>query len=56
MSKPTNKNTGVPPKKPAGFKYAPKFGVIAICKDERDQRRTYNKMIKQFQNVRVVTV
>lgn len=38
------------------FTYRQQYGVIAICKDERDQRRTYNRLLKQGLKLKVVTV
>ena len=46
------------PAKPAaaGFKYKPKFGVIVLCEDERDQRRVYNALRRRGYKLRVVCV
>ncbi len=39
-----------------GFKYRPQFGVIVICKDEREQARTYKTLLKLGHKLKVVTV
>lgn len=39
-----------------GFKYRPKFGVIALCDNERQQQATYEKLKQQGYKLRVVTV
>jgi len=38
------------------FTYRQQYGVIAICRNERDQRRTYNRLLKQGLKLKVVTV
>ncbi len=38
------------------FKYKPQFGVIVVCKDERDQARVYNQLRRGPRKVKVVTV
>jgi len=45
-----------PAKKSSGFKYKPQFGVIVVCKDERDQERVYNQLRRGPRKVKVVTV
>lgn len=40
----------------SSFKYKPKFGVIVVCKDERDQERVYNQLRRGPRKVKVVTV
>lgn len=40
----------------SAFKYKPQFGVIVVCKDERDQRRVYNQLRRGPRKVKVVTV
>lgn len=40
----------------SSFKYKPQFGVIVVCKDERDQERMYNKLRRGPRKVKVVTV
>ena len=47
------------PKQPPGkngFKYREQYGVIALCKSEREQQTVFNKLKKQGFTVRVVTV
>jgi len=39
-----------------GFKYRPKFGVIVLCDNEREQQTTYEKLKRQGHALRVVTV
>lgn len=39
-----------------GFKYRQQFGVIVHCKNERDQARTYNVLIRRGLKCKVVTV
>ncbi len=38
------------------MKYAPKYGLIIICKNEAEQESLYNKLIKQGIKIRVVCV
>jgi len=38
-----------------GFKYKPQFGLIIVCKDEKEQARLYEKFKGRF-SCRVVTV
>lgn len=49
------KPAAAPAQKP-GFKYKPQFGVVVICKDERDQARTYNRLQRAGYKLKVVTV
>jgi hypothetical protein len=39
-----------------GFKYREQFGVIVLCKNERDQARVYNVLRRRGHDCRVVTV
>lgn len=39
-----------------GFKYREQYGVIVLCKDEREQERVFNKLKAQGYKLRVVTV
>jgi len=39
-----------------GFKYRQQYGVIVICKSERDQARMYNVLTRRGLKCRVVTV
>jgi len=38
------------------FTYKPRFGVIVLCKDEKDQERQYAALRKRNLKVRVVSV
>lgn len=38
------------------FTYREQYGVIVICKDEREQKRIYDSLIKQGLKLKVVTV
>ena len=38
------------------FRYKEQFGVIVICRDERDQRRIYNRLTRQGLACKVVCV
>lgn len=38
------------------FTYKEQYGVIVICKDEREQKRIYEALIKQGLTLKVVTV
>ncbi len=29
-----------------GFKYKPQFGLVLVCKDEKDQQRQFAKFLK----------
>ncbi len=40
----------------SSFKYKPQFGVIVVCKSERDQTRVYNQLRRGPRKVKVVTV
>ncbi|MBI5693662.1 MAG: hypothetical protein HZC55_26595 [Verrucomicrobia bacterium] len=40
----------------SSFKYKPQFGVIVLCKDERDQARMYERLKRGPRKVKVVTV
>lgn len=47
------------PKQPPGrngFKYREKYGVVVLCKNEREQQTIFNKLKKQGFTLRVVTV
>jgi hypothetical protein len=39
-----------------GFKYHQQFGVIVICKNERDQARVYGVLTRRGLRCKVVTV
>lgn len=39
-----------------GFKYQEQYGVIVLCKSEREQQAIFNKLKKQGFTLRVVTV
>lgn len=39
-----------------GFRYKPKFGIVVVCQDERDQRRKYARLLKLGWKLRVVVV
>lgn len=46
-------------KKPLGkndFKYREQYGVIVLCKSEREQQAIFNKLKQQGYTLRVVTV
>lgn len=49
------KSSAAPAPKP-GFKYKPQFGVVVVCKDERDQERTYTRLQRAGYKLKVVTV
>lgn len=38
----------------AAFRYKPQFGVIVICRDERDQARVYRELNRGPRKVKVV--
>lgn len=38
------------------YKYTPQFGVIVVCKDERDQEAVYNRLKRGPRKVKVVSV
>ena len=38
------------------FKYKPRFGAIVECKDEPDQRRVYDKLVKARLKAKLVRV
>lgn len=38
------------------FHYKEQFGVIVVCRDERDQRRVYHKLSRQGLACKVVVV
>lgn len=40
----------------AGFKYKPKYGVVVICKDEKDQETIYNRLKAEGYKLKVVAV
>lgn len=39
-----------------GFKYREQYGVIVLCKSEREQQAIFNKLKQQGFKLRVVTV
>lgn len=39
-----------------GFRYREQYGVIVLCKDEREQARTYNVLSRRGMDCKVVTV
>lgn len=39
-----------------GFRYREQFGVIIVCRNERDQARTYNVLTRRGYRCKVVTV
>lgn len=39
-----------------GFRYRQQFGVIVLCKNERDQARVYNVLTRRGHRCKVVTV
>lgn len=38
------------------FQYKEQYAVVIICKDEKEQEETYNKLKKQGHNIKVVAV
>lgn len=38
------------------YQHRSQFGLIVVCRDERDQRRGYDRLRRQGYKVRVVTV
>lgn len=38
------------------FKYKPQYGVIAICKDEKEQKELYEMLKKKGLKLKIVTV
>ncbi|ACL05229.1 hypothetical protein Dalk_3541 [Desulfatibacillum aliphaticivorans] len=48
-TKPTKKPRAVPE-----CRYREQYGVIVICKDENDQKKVYEKLLKQGFKPRVV--
>lgn len=39
-----------------GYKYKPQFGIVVICRDEAEQRTTYQILRKQGHKLKVVCV
>lgn len=39
-----------------GFKYRQQFAVIVVCAHERDQAKTYTRLLRLGYRVKVVTV
>jgi len=40
----------------ANFNYRQQYGVIVICKDEKEQREIYENLLKSGLTLKVVTV
>ncbi len=40
----------------ANFTYKQQYGVIVICKDEKEQREVYERLLKEGLTLKVVTV
>lgn len=38
------------------FQYKEQYAVVVICKDEKEQEETYNKLKEQGHNIKVVAV
>lgn len=38
------------------FKYKEQYGVIVLCKDEKEQEEIYNRLLKEGFKLKVVTV
>lgn len=38
------------------FNYKEQYGVIAICKDEKEQREIYERLLAQGLTLKIVTV
>ncbi len=39
-----------------GFTYKEQYGVIVICKDEKEQQEIYEKLLAQGLTLKIVTV
>lgn len=38
------------------YKYKPQFGVIVICKDEKDQKKVYERLKEEGLTLKIVNV
>lgn len=38
------------------FQYKEQYAVVVICKDEKEQEETYNKLKEEGHNIKVVAV
>lgn len=39
-----------------GFNYKQQYGVVVICKDEKEQREVYDRLLAEGLTLKVVTV
>lgn len=38
------------------FRYKEQFGIVVICKDEKEQKKLYEKLLKEGYKLKVVVV